>query len=456
VRWLASRIPAVSATELGVYRLLFGLALIWTIYDMRLPTQAFPHEFHLRSHVPESWTWIHDLAAQPERVVGLEYIAITLAALFAIGLATRLSYTALVLVLTVWTFVRLTHTAVHNWSAMFVTLWAFLPVRWGDGFSVDRLIGSLFGRPPLDNLRRRSYGYALWVPGLVFGTAMAGAGSAKVVQGGLAWITNGTVKYHFVTDAAKAPSDWGLVVATQPTAAVLLSGAAVATELTVVLAVLVPSYLWRLPFALSGLGLLIGFYIFQNEWWWAWWTLYLAFFIPWPQLVRLVARYEANATNEAWSRLTWLHVSAVLAICVLQITASTLRIERAPFMSDYPMYSTTYTSIAEFQEQNPGQSTYHFSVRFADGTQQSASQVFEDLGLDEVVRDAFADIRDGNQDAVEDTAPVIASAAKQLAEHYGEPISGITVLLDERGFNWETGKYYWRQIRTPVYTFELE
>jgi hypothetical protein len=278
VGWLQTRIPPVSATELGVYRLLFGLGLAYVVHDLRLPQEPFPLELHLRVHPIADYEWVHTLATRPDLVGQLEWVIIGLSLAFAIGFFSRTTFALLVAAVTAWTLVRLTRTGTHNWSAMFVTLWAMLPVRWGDGFSIDALVGRLRGRrAPVE--RRIAYGYALWIPGLVFGAAMAGAGAAKLVQSGLTWITNASVKYHFVIDAEHAPTDWGLWIASHHGVAVFVSAMAVVTELSLVLAVLVPSYLGRLPFALLGLGLLVGFHVFQNELWCAWWQLYLAFFV---------------------------------------------------------------------------------------------------------------------------------------------------------------------------------
>ena len=89
----------------------------------------------------------------------LQTAIFVLLAVFALGLFTRVTYVALVLLMTVWTLVRLTHTGVHNWGVMVVALWALLPVRWGADVSLDALIR----RRPADNAPSMAHGWALRV-----------------------------------------------------------------------------------------------------------------------------------------------------------------------------------------------------------------------------------------------------------------------------------------------------
>jgi len=452
VEWLRSRIPPVSATELGVFRLVFGSGVAWVFYEMRLPEQPFPPELHLRSHRLADWDWVHFLAARTDHIASLEWSMIALAGLFAVGVLSRITFTTLVLATTVWTLVRLTHTGTHNWSALFVTLWAMLPVRWGDGFSVDALMRRWRGRALESCVRRVDYGYALWIPGLVFGAAMAAAGVAKLTQSGLAWITNASVKYHFLADARSAPADWGLRVASNHELALALSAAAIVTECGLILVVLVPGWVGRLPFALAAAGLLLGFYFFQNEFWPAWWLLCVAFFIPWSALVRLVTRQRGEVPLR--HALTPWQIIAIVVVVELQIAAAVMRVEYAPIMSDYPMYATTYASVEEFEQRQVVSPMFHFAVRFGDGEEADASEVFERLELDEPVREAYRAVADDST-AAERVAPVIAEADRQLAAHYQRPLAAIIVLTDQEAFDWNTGQFYWKWIRRPVHTFTL-
>jgi hypothetical protein len=446
---------------------MFGLGVAWVVYETRLSSAPYPLALHLRIHRLAEWDWVHALAARPDLVVTLETGILAAAIVFAVGLLTRVTFTVLVAAITLWTLVRLTHTGVHHWSALFVALWALLPVRWGDGFSVDGLVGRIRRRRrprgpttgtadpgPGHDMHRADYGYALWIPGLVFGTAMAGAGIAKLTQSGLAWITNGSVKYHFLIDAGNAPTDWGLWVASHPNVAVLMSAAAILTECGLILAVLIPSWLGRLPFAVMAAGLLIGFYVFQNELWSAWWLLCLAFFVPWPAVARAFSGARVSAATVVVRSISPAQAVAIVVVCALQLIASVWRIEIAPIMSDYPMYATTFTSVAEFEQRAPIPPVFHFAVRFDDGVESHATELFERLEIDGPVRDAYRAIVE-HTPAAAGAAAVVGEAREQLTRHFGRPVTAIIVLVDQRAFDWDKGRFYWKHIRTRVYTFEI-
>lgn len=451
MRWLAGRIPPVTATQLGIFRVFFACAVAATLFDLRLPTEPFPRELHLTTHQLAQFEWVRSLAARPDLVERMEIAGLVLAGLFALGIATRASFTALVFVLTVWTLVRLTRTGAHVWSALLVGVWAMLPVRWGDGFSVDAWLRRRLARPAAPSDARTEYGYALWIPGVVFGTAMFAAGVAKLYSSGIGWITNGTVKYIFVIDAARAPTDWGLWVAQHNWAAVLLSAGGIFTELALVFAVFVRRPLARVPFAVLGFGLLFGFWAFQHELWLAWWTLYLAFFIPWTSIFR--ARTPEHASPDpipAGSRLLrpaqWAALAAVIG---LQAAAIVLRIEIAPVLSDYPMYSTTYGSIEEFEKRNPIPATYRFTARFADRTQRDVTAIAETLQVDDVIRDAHNRIVDDPAHR-ETHLETLQAATARLSNHFGEPVTGLVIRIDQRAFDFNEGAFRWKYINHPI------
>ena len=92
----------------------------------------------------------------------------------------------------------------------------------------------------------------------------AAAAYAKLANGGLAWISSGAVKYHFIEDAASAPFTWGLWVAVHPTAAVLLSLGVVVMEAGFISIIFARSPWRRLLIGSIGLSLFAGFYAFQG------------------------------------------------------------------------------------------------------------------------------------------------------------------------------------------------
>lgn len=455
---LARLIPAVSAVELGVFRVLFAAGAAWAFSIYRLEPAPFPHELHLTAHPLAQFAWVHDLAANPAAVGHLQRAIDVLFVLFAAGAAARVSFALLTAALTVWTLVWLTHTGAHPWAVLIVTLWAMLPVRWGDGFSLDALARRL-RRVARPLGRTAGYGYALWIPGLTWGMAMFSAGVAKLEHSGLSWITNGSVRYFFVIDAQNAPTDWGLWVAARPWASVLLSGGAVLTELTLVLAVLIPSYRRRAPWAVAGALLLGGFYTFQNEVWPAWWLLWAAFFLPWPLLTRALRRLARRSTPAAEAQpsgLTAAHVIAAVLVVCLQLAASAMRVELAPVMSDYPMYSRTFASIGDFESQSALPPEYRFAVVFeGDSRERDASEDFDQLKLHEPVREAYLDISERRLGPA-DVRDVIDRTLATLDAHYGRRVDRIIVKVNRRGFDWARGTFGYRTRDETVIVFPLD
>jgi hypothetical protein len=200
-------------------------------------------------------------------------------------------------------------------------------------------------------------------------------------------------------------------------------------------------------------GLLIGFYVFQNELWSAWWLLCLAFFVPWPVVVRAFSGARVKAATVVVRSISPAQVVAIVVVCTLQLIASFWRIEVSPIMSDYPMYATTYPSVAEFEARAPIPPVFHFAVRFDDGVETHASELFERLEIDGPVRDAYLAIADRRPAAARAPA-VVAAAREELARHFGRPVTAIIVLVDQRAFDWDKGRFYWKHIRKPVYIFE--
>ncbi len=135
-RWLERAVPSISASELGFFRVWFGLGLAYVLYDARLPHAPFPETIHSHRAWLVDWPWVHMLAARPDLVAALEVATIAALVIFAAGLATRVAYATAVAGLFVWTMVLLTHSGAHQWAVALVAAAALLPVRWGDGFSV--------------------------------------------------------------------------------------------------------------------------------------------------------------------------------------------------------------------------------------------------------------------------------------------------------------------------------
>ena len=126
----------------------------------------------------------------------------------------------------------------------------------------------------------QEYGYTTWAPALVLGVVYFAAAFAKMRDTGLAWILNGTVKYHFLSDSPQAMVDWGLQLGQYPRLAVALSFCAIAVESLIIVGVIARAYRYRLAAGFGALSLMAGFVLLQGIYWPAWWILLLSF-LPW-------------------------------------------------------------------------------------------------------------------------------------------------------------------------------
>jgi hypothetical protein len=209
----------------------------------------------------------------------------------------------------------------------------------------------------------------VWIPGLVLGVGFAAAAWAKLtVPSSLAaWILNGTIKYHFVTDSVQAPVDWGLRLALYPRIAVLASFVAIATETLLVTTAFTRSERYRLLIGTAALGLIVGFWLFMGVLWPGWWILLLGF-LPWQALDGWMGRLKPAAamaapamgglkpapatgpavTSTAAHLATAAQVAVVAFLIGQQFVASSIQREVPPMFSWYPMYSGTYSSPADW------------------------------------------------------------------------------------------------------------
>ncbi len=286
-RWpdlLTRAVPSTTAEALGFYRVLFAVGLLVVFVNAQFGELPAPGHTHPANAWLADWDWVRWIVNRPTLVRCLETTITAAILLFGLGLWTQTVNTVLAGSLWVWTLVRLHHTGTHPWAVALITVLCLVSVRWGDAFSLDETIRRwrYRGFPP--GRQGKAYGLAVWLPGLVLGTAMAGAAYAKIHGGGLSWIIGGAVKYHFVTDAGNAPVDWGLWIASHHFAAVGASAFAVLAEGSLVIAVFSRSVRLRVLLGGTSLALLIGFNLFQNEVWHAWWMLWSCFFIPWGRL----------------------------------------------------------------------------------------------------------------------------------------------------------------------------
>ena len=417
---------------------------------------APPGEIHTEGAWLADWAWIRWVANRPDVVVWLERLTFGAIALFGIGLWSRASYATIAGTLTLWTLVRLHHTGTHNWAVLLITVLGLVTVRWGDGFSLDERLRRWRRRPPRARGPGAAYGFAVWFPGLVLGTAMTAAAFAKICASGLNWILGGAVKYHFVTDAVLAPVDWGLWIASHHWAAVVASAVAVTVEGTLIVAAFLRPGLGRAALGAAGFMLLIGFYLFQNEFWYAWWLLLICYFTPWARIwqwMSLLMRQRATRSPSPQPyALAPSQYAAATLVCFLQLIACGFQIEWQPLLSNYPMYSSTYPSTAAFDTRSPIQSAFRFRARTAAGV-EDISAALGRADLDGPLRDVMLALRSG-QPFSADVRERVQWISEQYRERSGAQLGTVTLLRDALAFDWSTGRLYWKAEDVEIVTLD--
>ena len=452
----------LDAQALGYYRVCFAIGVWWILRDLTMVAWEAPGSTQLQNAWFADWEWIEAIANRPDLVARLESLILGGLVLFGIGLWTRSCYLVVVVGLTLWTLVRLQHTGTHNWAVLLVTLWCLVPVRWGDGLSLDRFIARFRDDGSSTVQNDRDYGFAVWMPGFVLGTAMLAAAYAKLSKSGVEWVVGGAVKYHFVTDALSAPVDWGLWVASHHWAAVTFSALGVGTEALLIVAVFLRRGWMRSLLGVAGFGLLVGFYLFQNEVWSAWWMLWACFFIPWSSIHTHITGWvrawrsqfnqpEPVASSNIEVGLTGAQLSLVILVFGLQLIASVFQIEQQPLLSNYPMYSSTFLSTDAFDETSPMHSPIGFMSITTDG-QQDMMAALESSDLDGPLRDQLVALSEG-QALTEERRERLRWVADQFYERSGQQLGVVTFMRDARAFDWTIG-----EVRSsgmlPVVTFD--
>jgi hypothetical protein len=352
---IRSRMPGASPEAAALFRIVFGTALllfllrrevrgVWAVDPSNAISDAHRGLLQIFVEAP----WLADWIAPWLVGWGVLFIA---------GARARLAFAMLTIGAFLWALLYTTRTTYHTVSAMLVTLLCLQWGRWSDAWSVDawrrRRAAGPEGPAPRADATPQEYGYTVWAPSLVLGVVYLAAAVAKLRDGGLAWILNGTVKYHFLSDSPQAMVDWGLQLGKFHWIAVLLSFGAIAIEGLLILGVFSRAYRYRAIAGLSALCLVSGFSLLQGLFWPGWWLLLLSF-LPW----HLVARTRAPAGTPlagdraaSWRALLRpAPVAVVVGLFAAQFVISLLRIEVSPLVSAYDMYATTYASPAEYEQ----------------------------------------------------------------------------------------------------------
>jgi hypothetical protein len=447
-RWLQRGIPDVDANTAGIFRVLFGLAVLMFFQANPVDSTRLAPSFDSQIEGPLHATVLEWLRARPALVdwVGPWMLATGIA--FTAGLLTRLSYALFVGGAITWAFVAVSFDSTHPHSTLIVTLVALLPSRWGDGLSIDRWLhptadkprggGPGLKRSPASGADSRQYGYTVWVPGLVVGIAFAAAAWSKLTgpDGWTTWILNGTVKYHFITDSVNAPVDWGLQLAAHPNLAILASFGAVAIEAVAITAAFTRSESYRLAMGLASLSLVAGFRVFMGVLWLGWWIPLLGF-LPWQRISDLTSRLNFQLPTPQLPLglsarfVTAAQVAMIVFLLGQQVVVSTFSIERAPMFTHYPMYSYTFNSPEEFNAWLP---PVHRIV------------VTTDHGKVELRCRANENLVEALQAALKGSAEAATTVWSAVRACRGEDLSGARALV----FEADKPVFDWKQLKLTV------
>ena len=422
-RWLQRGIPGIDARAAGLFRIVFGLAVLLFFYSHAIDAARLASSADMPSQGPFHASVLQWLRAHPTVVSWLWPWMLVTGLAFTVGLFTRAAFSLFVAAAVLWAFVAVAFDSTHPHSTLLLTLLALLPSRWGDARSIDARLNRTRERPPGTH-----YGYTVWVPGLIVGIAFAAAAWAKLTQAGgwTTWVMNGSVKYHFITDSMNALVDWGVHLAAHPQLAILASLGAIVIEALVITAAFSRSEGYRVAAGAAALSLIAGFLLFMGVFWPGWWIALLGF-LPWRRISTWIWRPRSRLETEpARSDRTITFAQAAMIIFLLgqQLVVSALGIERAPMFTNYPMYSYTFASPAEFNAWLAP--TYRIVVMTDEGRAELSCRPNADLA--EQMGAALA----GSSDAAAVVWRAVGACGGNLAR-----ARAVTIEEDRRVFDWE-------------------
>ena len=344
--WVEGRIPPASAESVAAFQIVFGSALLFYFLDKPPVVGAWAANPQTGLSAPPAVLAI--FTALPWVAEWIRPWLLFWIALFIVGAMSRTAFVMLTIGALGWGALHTTQITYHTVCAPLMTLLFLTWSRWGDAWSVDAWLRR---DRPTRSVAPQEYGYTVWMPSLILGVVFLASAEAKLEESGLAWIYNGTVKYHFLSDSPDAVVDWGLRLGSLPWLAVFLSFSAIAIEGVVIFGICSRLYRYRLAAGCAGLSLFFGFYLFHGLFWPLWLMLLLSF-LPW-HLIRPVAAPAAFTPDPAPSlSASWrLRVAAVLVLAFAgqQLVVTAWKLDVPPLLSIYDMYSTTYASPADFE-----------------------------------------------------------------------------------------------------------
>ena len=422
--FLQRGVPIATPRAAGLFRMVFGALVLWFVRLAPASRGGMHAEQLIETHGPYGFA-VRWMAHHPASLGMIDAALLTSGLLFVAGIWTRVSFAAFVVGFLAWVSVYTVETSMHTISALSLAVVCLSVAPWGDGASVDAWWRRRRGAAIPAAGRR--YGYAIWVPGFVFGLTFLAAAWAKV-GGGPAWILNGTVKYHFLADLDHALVQWGPQLTRHHASAVALSAAAVAIEVLVITAAFVSSARYRLAVGVCALSLLVGFRLFQGVYWPSWWMLLLGF-LPWQHM----REGDAGREPSAESSLSRPQTYAIALVVAQQTAMSLMAIDARPFFSMYDMYSATHGTADDLYPS--GAVVYRVVADTADGwmslpgcsvNEQVAARVGRTLGDLLVSRSALD--------------PALAQCLLDWPNVKRVRLDG-----DRQEFDWSTGRLEWRR-----------
>lgn len=422
-KWLERGVPAATAGAAGLFRIVFGgCVLAYVMYEginpglLQSPAAGVAQGPY--------GTVVRWLATHPAVVQQLDAILVSTGLLFIAGIFTRVTFACFVAAFLMWACIFTLGTTTHAVGTLGMTLICLIPAPWGDRLSIDSWLRARRGDPAF-RASGRHYGYAFWIPRLVFGVAFLAAAWSKV-RGGPDWILNGTIKYHFLTDFDHALVSWGPLLTQSHGIAVGMSAAAVAVEAIAITAAFSRSDGYRIAVGALCLSLLAGFALFQGVFWWGWWILLLAF-LPWQRW----STAPAGAVHAA--ALRPLQAGIAVLLLLQQIAVSGAQLEARPMLSAYDMYSASYGSVDEYEAST---NLVYRVVLLRNGERRELGNcVLEDRAAASVPAAVAGDARTRAylRDAIAECTDDIAPGTELVLEG------------DRRVYDWDERRFTWRR-----------
>ena len=422
-RWLQRGVPVATPQSAGLFRIVFGTLVLGYVLSNPVDAENLtPYELaDARGLYGAVMRWLHE---HPALVDSLSPVLAISGAVFVAGIFTRWSYSLFVLALLAWGCVSTLRATHHTVGALQLAMVGLLAARWGDGWSIDAWLAKRRGRATAP--AGRQYGYAMWVPVLVLGVTFAAAAWSKV-RGGPAWVLNGTVKYHFVTDLDDALVSWGPQLTRYAWVAVAVSAGAVLIEASTIAAAFRRSASFRILIGAGALALLVGFQLFQGIVWPGWWLLLLGF-VPWERIPR------ATASTGGAGGLSIAQMLMIGALVIQQVYCSIFEVEARPLFSSYDMYSATYATPEDYEAKS------NLVYRVLILTDRGESEL-EGCQMDDRAARLFDVAARGG--AAERQRVTMLLAPCPMPASGNAPV--IKLEGDRRVYDWEHGRFEWKR-----------